>query len=574
MRTEPQALAPTTSRFPASFRALLRSSASYPSLLFLASLVFFLLTLQPGLAWGDGTRLQREVVTAESFIFAEMVQRPFAPDPYPFARLGVAAWDHPLYVMLGHTLVQAAPAGRALWVTNALSALFAAGTVTLLYLLLYRHTRAPAPALLAAAALAVSHTFWWHAVTPEVYTLFTFLLLLVITFLESYEVSGRFAALLAAAFFLGLGISNHLLAGLALPALLLYLLIINNQYSTINSQWRRLRGRQFVWLGIAFLAGLLPYLVQFLRLLRTFPVGELLGPAAGTTFLQGSLALSPVALGQSLLSYLIFLFYNFLLLGVFLGLYGWWAGRLPYPLLWAKALAGYLVYLIFGLVYQVSDQFAFFLAAHLFWAIALGLGLALAGRAAASGRRQRLLYALFALSILLTPLFYHLAPGLLRAAGVDEAAFGVPLIGSGVRDGLAYYIDPNKAGDHAAETFGHETLASLPPDALVIAEWYTDTDEYFVLRYYAAVEGLRPDVTVLGWPTADPFSFDSALVTDTVAANITARPIYLASLSEQFYAAPRLLDQTCIVPEHNLYRVYPLEEAASRSCLPPAAATP
>jgi hypothetical protein len=544
-----------------------------PLLLFLAALLFYLLTLQPSLAWGDGLRLQREVITAESFIFAEMVDTPFAPDPLPFARLGVAAWDHPLYVMLGHTLVRAAPDGQALWLTNALSALFAAGTITLLYLLLYRHVRTHAPALLAAATLAVAHTFWWHAVTPEVYTLFTFLLLLAVTLLDSYERSGHFATLLAAAFFLGLGISNHLLAALALPALLLYLVIANRQYAIANSEWSTLRRRQFLWLSVAFLAGLLPYLLQFLRLLRTFSLAEILGPAAGATFLQGSLALSPAALLQSAVSYLIFLTFNFLLLGVLLGLHGWWAGHRPFPALWAKAVAGYVVYLLFGLVYQVSDQFAFFLAAHLFWAIALGLGIALLGSAARPARR-RMFYAGLALPILLTPLFYSLAPDLLRAADVDEAAFGVPQVGSGARDGLAYYVDPNKAGDMRAYMFGWETLANLPPEALVIAQWYTDTDEYFVLRYFAAVEGQRPDVTVLGWPTTDPFHFDPTLATETVAANLAARPVYLASLSERFYAAAQLLRDTCIVPEDNLYRVYPRQEAASRACLPPEAAMP
>ena len=74
-------------------------------LLFLAVLGFYLLTMQPSLAWGDGMRLQREVITAESFILAEIVDVEFPPDPFPFARLGVAAWDHPLYVMLGHGLV-------------------------------------------------------------------------------------------------------------------------------------------------------------------------------------------------------------------------------------------------------------------------------------------------------------------------------------------------------------------------------------------------------------------------------------------------------------------------------------
>jgi hypothetical protein len=274
-----------------------------------------------------------------------------------------------------------------------------------------------------------------------------------------------------------------------------------------------------------------------------------------------------------MVSYLIFLFYNFLIVGVLLGIYGWWRGRRSYPDLWAKAIAFYAVYLAFGLVYRVSDQFAFFLGAHLFWAMAIAMGIThLAGQAWLASRR-RLLFAALALPILLTPLFYSAAPDLLRAVGISEKEFGVPQIGTGVRDGLAYYVDPNKRGNVDALVFGYETLANLPPDAVVIAEWYTDTDEYFVLRHFAVVEQMRPDVTLLGWPTEDPFTFDPALVTSTVAAELPDRPVYLASLSGRFYAADSLLEATCIVPEHNLYRVYPLAKADGRDCLSQQAAS-
>ena len=140
-------------------------------LLFLAVLGFYLLTMQPSLAWGDGMRLQREVITAESFILAEIVDVEFPPDPFPFARLGVAAWDHPLYVMLGHGLVKGLPQLHNLWLVNLISVVFGAGTIALLFLWLFVNTRSYLASIFAALALAVSHTFWWHSATPEVYTL-------------------------------------------------------------------------------------------------------------------------------------------------------------------------------------------------------------------------------------------------------------------------------------------------------------------------------------------------------------------------------------------------------------------
>jgi hypothetical protein len=403
-------------------------------------------------------------------------------------------------------------------------------------------------------------------VTPEVYTLFTFLLLLAVILLDRYEDNGRFGFLLACAFVLGLGISNHLLAGLALLALPLYLLLMRRSPSAYISQPVHL-----LWLLLAFLAGLLPYLVQFLRLLRTFSFAEIFGPAAGVTFLQGSLASSPAGILESGISYLLLLFYNFLIIGVIVGLYGWWKGRGLYPGLWAKAFAFYGVYLIFGLVYRVSDQFAFFLGAHLFWAVAVAMGIARLATKAVSGSQRKYLFAALSLPILLTPLLYSATGDLMRAGGVSEDAFGIPQIGTGVRDGLAYYVDPNKAGDVSALIFGYETLANLPPDSAVIAQWYTDTDEYFVLRYFQVVEAKRPDITLLGWPTEDPFVFDPGLVSEAINVNLASKPLYLASLSEQFYAAPDLLKNYCIVEEHTLYRVYPLAEAGDHACLTPSA---
>ena len=155
---------------------------------------------------------------------------------------------------------------------------------------------------------------------------------------------------------------------------------------------------------------------------------------------------------------------------------------------------------------------------------------------------------------------------------MSDESIGIPEIGVGVRNGLAYYINPNKRGDERAYDFGRETLSNLPSDSIVVAEWYTDTDEYFILRYFTRVERLRPDVTVLGWPTHDPFSFDSRLILEAVEDSFPEHPVYLASLSDRFYAGSRLVQMYCIVPENNLYRLYPRERSGSQ-CLGEGAVT-
>jgi hypothetical protein len=139
---------------------------------------------------------------------------------------------------------------------------------------------------------------------------------------------------------------------------------------------------------------------------------------------------------------------------------------------------------------------------------------------------------------------------------LNDASIGIPKIGVGLRDGLAYYINPDKRGDSSAYDFGTQTFANLAPNSIVIAEWYTDTDEYFILRYFSKVKMVRSDVTVIGWPTQDPFSFDSQLALKLIKDSFQEHPIYLASLSDRFYAASQLIETYCIVPENNLYRLY------------------
>ena len=148
---------------------------------------------------------------------------------------------------------------------------------------------------------------------------------------------------------------------------------------------------------------------------------------------------------------------------------------------------------------------------------------------------------------------------ILKKIGITDQSLGIPKVGTDTRYGLAYYMDPNKRADTEAYQFGQEFYLQAPKDSLIIAEWYTDTDEFFVLQYFSTVESLRHDIDIMGWPLVDPFNFNSELVVSLIEREIQKRPIYLASLSNEFYNADLLMTKYCIVPELNLYRVYPNE---------------
>jgi hypothetical protein len=521
------------------------------ALTFMLVLGFYFYTLQPSLAWGDGMKVQLETITGESFIQSVLPNDLFADDSFPFAKVGVAAWDHPLYVIIGHTLVQLAPNIHAPWLVNTISAVFGAATIIVLFLLCFAHTQSYPASLLAALSVAVSHTFWFHSVTAEVYTLYAFLLLLSLYLFDRFERTGRFNVLIGSVFVLGLGLSNHLMTILVIPASLIYLTLTKGTGSN-----KKLSPGKILILGLAFFAGFSPYLIQFARMLRVFTISEAMGPVVGAVFLQELLATTPRIFLNSLLTYLMFLAYQFNPVLLVIGGYGFLRTQRVSGSLWLKLLSFYLVYTVFGIFYRVSDQFAFFLISHVFFGISIALGLNdLISKFSPPWRKG--LYAGFGLLILTMPLLYSQLPMFAKNIGITDQSLGIPQIGTDTRYGLAYYMDPNKRVDTEAYLFGQEFFLRAPRDALVIAEWYTDTDEYFVLQYFSTVESLRPDIEIVGWPMEDPFNFNTNLAVRLVEEEVQNRPVYLASLSEEFYNAGFLMTRYCIVPELNFYRVYP-----------------
>lgn len=521
-------------------------------MIFVSTLVFYVCTLQPSLSWGDGVRLQREAVTGESFVLTEMTSREFAHDPFPFAKLGVAAWDHPLYIVMAHSLVHAtAPFGaNPLWMVNLLSAVFGAATIAAVFYLGARLAGSLRAAGLGALFLTVSHTFWWHAVTPEVYTLHTFLLILGLALLMRAWESGQTKLYCASAFVFGVAATNHYLTVLIAPAL-----ITTFVWHRAKVSVDPLTVRRALCISFSCLLGSSLILVQALRMLNTFTLSELAGPLVGSDFFAN---IPFLATAKSLGAYLVLLAAQFLGLGVLIGLVGIRTARRDAPIVFRLMFPLYLVYALFGIAYQVSDQFAFYLTSHVMFGFFIIFGIS----HLLKSRYARATVFASCLCILVTPPTYRYLPSALRAAGLDDHDLGIPEIGVGVRDGLAFYLDPNKHGDRSADTFGRQTLASLPPNAVIFAHWYSDTDEYFVFQYLSKVTGLRPDVEIVGFPPGETGDFDPQIAFDRISAEVDRRPVYLGSLGVEYYAADRLMEAYCVYPECNLYRVQRREDAA------------
>ncbi|MBI4436556.1 MAG: DUF2723 domain-containing protein, partial [Candidatus Omnitrophica bacterium] len=114
---------------------------------------------------------------------------------------------YPLYCLLGK-LFTFLPFGNVAYRLNLMSACFASLTVGFLFLVLLRFVR-PLFAFTGSLFFAFLKDFWFHAVTAEVYTLNTFFFALLLYLLFRWEEERKEKLLLLSAFLFGLGLGNH-----------------------------------------------------------------------------------------------------------------------------------------------------------------------------------------------------------------------------------------------------------------------------------------------------------------------------------------------------------------------------
>jgi hypothetical protein len=162
----------------------------------IAGLILYVGTLSPGLLPADSGEFQ--LVSAV---------------------LGIAhPPGYPLYTLLGKAAMLLLPVRDAAYRLNLLSALLSAGTLTLLARTVRRQTGSAAAALVAAAALGLSTTFWAQATTANIraLTALSVAALVALALEWGRRRSPRLLWILAGTF--GLAVGHHAsLAPLALP---------------------------------------------------------------------------------------------------------------------------------------------------------------------------------------------------------------------------------------------------------------------------------------------------------------------------------------------------------------------
>jgi hypothetical protein len=183
-----------------------RLDIALATLLGLTSLALYVRTLAPGFLYGDSAEFQ-------TIVFTSGIGHPTG---------------YPIYILLAK-LSTFIPFGDFAWRVNLFSAICAAVTVVLVYLLIRKIGAKAVPALYGSLALALSPLFWKNATIAEIYTPSVMCLVLVFyTIIHWWETKHHywlfFSGLLG-----GLSLGIHATVALSGVAILLFLILSTRQ---------------------------------------------------------------------------------------------------------------------------------------------------------------------------------------------------------------------------------------------------------------------------------------------------------------------------------------------------------
>ena len=475
------------------FRAQVRLhlDASVAFVLAFLSFLVYLRTLAPDVVDADGGELQ---FAAWNFSFVH-------PTGYP------------LYLLLGGSFQHLLPFGNPAFRLNVFTALTAALAVGVVYLAANALTHHRASAAVAAAAFALTRTFWFDASGAETYALNAFFVALLIYLALRWQAAPSAKTFAVFALVYGLALTHHRTIALWLPAFALFFAAVALKIRTTHHA-PRITWSVFRLTGL-FLLPLLLYLYIPLRA-PTSPYAVLpLAPGRGVVLYDNSpVGLVNYLLGRVFQSELRWdavsiarlaslppsLSEQFGVVGIALGLAGIAA------MLWRREWARF-VFLAFGAAttvlfasfYHIGDIFHYYIPAYLVWALWVGTGVheiveLVTSRVSAISRTQVAAFCLLFSAFLLLPV---------------------------------QFTNNLSAADRSQETRERTQWtgilsAPVPPNAILISN---DRDEMMPLWYMQYVENTRRDVLGL-FPllTPAPEYANIGRLTDTVLD--TGRTIY------------------------------------------------
>ena len=391
--------------------------------------------------------------------------------------LGLAL-SHPLYHIIGIG-VKYIRLGEFAYRINLISAVAAAFTIANLFLLLRIWLGRILPAVIAAATLALSHTFWRHAVIAETYTLYTALLLAELLMLLQYFKTRRMVFLYLLGLFNGLAVANHMFAVIALVCYLVFCIVLLTR--------KQIKLRHFRIIVLLWIIGAAPY--GYLIGKNIIQSGSFTATMASALFgknWQGNVL--NVSLSAGLIKEnLILMAYNFPTPNViffFAGLYG--LKKVPRGHGFAKVLLALLIlFFVFAFRYTVPDRYAFFIPFYCLASVLVGVGVNLL----IAQYNSKILCLVFFIFALLPIPTYIVAPAVAQKQKFNlSTRADVPR-----RNDYVWFLQPWKAGYSGAEEFADEVFEKLGFDAVV----YADNTMVYPLLYMQEVKGKRADIKII-----------------------------------------------------------------------------
>jgi hypothetical protein len=446
--------------------------------------------------------------------------------------LGLAL-AHPLYIMLG-IVAKYIPFGDMAYRINLLSAVCGAIAIANLFLLLRLWLDRTLPAVIGAVTLAVSWTFWQHAVIAEAYSLYAAQMFGELIVLLQYVRTKRVGYLYLLGLFNGLAIANHLWGSFGFVCYTVFLIAILAR--------REIHLKHFVITVCLWIIGAMPY--EYLVIKNIILSGDIQGTLSSAAFGNGwqGTVLNANISSKIIMENVIFILLNFPtpnFILFFTGLYflRHSARSRSFGII---LLMLTVLHFVFAFRYTVPDRYAFFLPFYCFAAIFIGLGADVFFRRYS---HKVLIAAVFILALLpiatysVTPEFarrYYKPLGQRRQRPY--------------RDEYKYFLQPWKTGYRGAERFAKEALDIVEENAVI----YAYTTDVHALLYLQEVRGKRTDVRITSGH--DNSKHAPIFNSDTVADLMDNSSLYV-STTFKGYCPDFLLENHDFINKGILYKV-------------------
>jgi hypothetical protein len=392
-------------------------------------------------------------------------------------RLGLAL-SHPLYHIIGIG-VKKIPLGEFAYRINLISALAAAFTVANIFLLIRIWLGKSLPALLTAATIALSHTFWRHAVIVETYTLYTALFSAELLMLLQYFKKRQPVYLYLLGLSNGLATANHMFAVIPFVCYLVFCIILLKR--------KHIKLRHFRNIVLMWIIGAAPYAYLIVKnIIQGSSFASTIASAFfGNKWQRDVLNIS--ISGSLIKENLLLIAYNFPspnILLFFVGIYG--LTKVPRGSEYAKILLALLIlHFIFAFRYTVPDRYAFFIPFYCLASILIGVGFNLL---ITRFKYKALCWIVFTFTLMPIPI-YITAPLMAERLEFNlSTRADVPY-----RNDYMWFLRPWKTGYHGTERFAEEVFEKLEPGAVV----YADNTIVYPLLYLQEVNGKRADIRII-----------------------------------------------------------------------------